>query len=110
MPYNFTYEHKLIPRELDRRFRISEEDKLEIARLYKQEKLAIREIARLFEGRCSRRSIQFILFPERLVLAKEQFRARRKDGRYKPSKVAWAKTMREHRHYKQSIKEKLVNK
>lgn len=34
---------------------------------------------------------------------KEQFKERKADGRYKPDKEEWAKTIREHRHYKQKL-------
>lgn len=55
-----------VGREKDRRIKLTDEDKQEIKKLYHVEKLPIREIARIFENRCSRRLIQFVLFPERL--------------------------------------------
>ncbi|NOX14941.1 MAG: hypothetical protein GXP61_02755 [Epsilonproteobacteria bacterium] len=51
----------------------------------------------------SRRYVSFILFPEKEKLCKEQFKQRRKDGRYYPGGKEWAKTMREHRKYKYLI-------
>lgn len=36
------------------------------------EKLPVREIARIFEGKCSRRMIQFVIFPERLEVVKKR--------------------------------------
>ena len=102
MPYKFSYDKIKLPREKDRRVRITEEDKNRIRELYKQN-LPIREIARQMESICSRRSIQYILFPERLMIVRKQFIERRKDGRYKPTKEKWAETMREHRRYKQKI-------
>lgn len=106
MPY--THEKKLIPRHLDRRVKVSEDMRERIKVMYKFERLAQREIAR--KTKVSRRMISFILFPERLERAKEQFKERRKDGRYYPKKEVWREIMREHRHYKQSIKDKLISK
>lgn len=34
---------------------------------------------------------------------REQFKERRADGRYKPTKEEWAKTQKEHRQYKQKL-------
>lgn len=53
----------------DKRRRITDEDRQEIRRLHGRGE-PIREIARIMEGVCSRRSIQFILFPERLERVK----------------------------------------
>jgi len=70
-----------IPRELDKRRWITEEHKQEIKGLHRQG-VAIREIARQFKKVCCRRSIQFILYPERGLISKALFKERRKDGRY----------------------------
>ena len=69
---NYLLEHSKIklPRAHDARVHITEEDKKQIHLLYHEAKLPVREIARRFEGIASRRSIQFILFPERLAKAK----------------------------------------
>lgn len=107
MPYQFDYEKMKIPRELDRRVKITPELRKEVIAMYKCEGLGIREIARRVP-QISRRSVQMILFPDRYKLMLEQFKERRLDGRYKPDKEKWASTMREHRAYKQSIKEKLI--
>lgn len=102
MPYKHT--DKLIPRELKRTVKISEEDKERVKQMHR-EGVAIREMARRVDF--SRRAIQYILFPERLERAKELYKERRKDGRYY-SKEKHKIAMRKHRHYKQSIKDKLV--
>jgi hypothetical protein len=62
MPY--TSEKIKLPRELDRRVKLTEKDKEDIKHRHKQGE-AIRGIARAYEGVCSRRLIQFVLFPER---------------------------------------------
>ncbi len=56
-----------LPAKLDRRIKLTLEDRADIKRLYFQEKNSIREIARTFENKCTRRMIQFILFPERRI-------------------------------------------
>jgi len=88
----------------DRRVHISDENKAKILQWHK-DGTATREIARRMAGVCSRRAIQFILFPERLATVQAQFKERRKDGRYKYGKIAWRDTMREHREYKKKLHE-----
>ena len=99
---------KKIPRELNRRIALTNEERETIRTMYYFERLPVREIARRFEKKCSRRLIQMIIFPERYDRLKAAFRERRKDGRYKPTKESWKMTMREHRAYKRSIKDKLI--
>ena len=82
MPYAFAARHThLLPAFDKRHAALTPADKLRIAKLHAQG-WAIRAIAREYMGKCSRRLIQFILFPERLELVAEQFRLRRLDGRY----------------------------
>ena len=92
-----------VGRANDRRVHISEENKAKILQWHK-DGVATREIARRMAGVCSRRAIQFILFPERLETVKTQFKERRKDGRYKAGKVERRDIMREHRQYKRKLK------
>jgi len=103
MPY--AHIRKRIPRELDRRVKLDDSDRREIVSLHKSG-MAIREIARRFEKMCSRRLIQYTIYPERLELVREQFRERRKDGRYY-NKDKQRVAVKNHRRYKQSIKDKL---
>ena len=51
----------------------------------------------------SRRLITFVLDDTKYQRAREQFKERRKDGRYKPSKEEWAETVKDHRRYKQQL-------
>jgi hypothetical protein len=51
----------------------------------------------------SKRLIYFIINPEKAARAREQFKERQSEGRYKPKKEEWSKTMREHRAYKQKV-------
>ena len=56
MPYKFEYTHKKIPKEYDRRIKLTDEDKEEIKQLYG--KISQRKLAKLFG--VSRRLIVFI--------------------------------------------------
>lgn len=102
MPYKSDTEKIKIPRQYDRRVKITEEHKVEIKKLY-DSGMAIRAIAREFEAVCSRRSIQIILRPELKEHLAKAFIERKKDGRYTPGKSEWAATMREHRAYKYNL-------
>ena len=59
---------------LDRRKKLTEEDKQNILDLYHKERLPKREIARRYEGICSRRLIIFVIHPERLHAMQEKHR------------------------------------
>ena len=87
----------LLPRNLDRRVKLSEDDRAAIRSLYK-DGFSIRAIARALP-KISRRMIQFILFPERAKHNSELFKARRKDGRYYDKKKH-TKAIKSLRRYK----------
>lgn len=87
--------------QYDRRRRLSEGQKAMIRRLRETEKLSYNQIAKQFG--VSKRLIIFICCPDKEKIAREQFKERRKDGRYAPTREAWNETMREHRHYKQQL-------
>lgn len=98
MPYKS--EKIKLPEQFDRRIKLTANDKKEIKRLYTQENKGIRWLGRLYG--VNKRSIQFILFPER---QKKNYEARQLRGGwrqyYKKEKqrVAIAST----RNYKQSL-------
>lgn len=95
MPYKFEYKHLIKKREDDKRVKLSEDDKKEIRKIYAQGLMSQRQLATMFN--VSRRSIQFVLDPEKLKRNYEQFKERSKDGRYY-DKERHKKYMREHRH------------
>lgn len=98
------YKSEIIPisgTENDRRIRLNDEQRSEIKTLYKEESISTRKLAAMYG--VSRRTITFILDPNKASIASEQFKRRRKDGRYKPSKEKRAKVMREHRNHKQAL-------
>ncbi len=99
MPYKSS-NIRLSP-EQDRRRKLTEEQKDEIAHKYKTGLYSQRGLAR--EYNVSRRLITFIINPEGYNRAKELAKERKKDGRYKCTKEEWAKVMREYRKYKQEL-------
>lgn len=92
-----------LPRNKDRRVSITEKQKEDIKKMYK-ENIGIREITRRIKT-ISRRSVQFILFPERLEKVKQQFKDRGESEkqRAKVKGEKWASIMREHRAYKKRV-------
>lgn len=99
MPYK-SEKIKLAP-EQDRRRKLTDEQKREIKRIYESGVCGQRPLAKQFG--VSRRTIQFVVDEGKKQRCAEQFKQRRKDGRYKPTKEEWAKTIREHRRYKQEL-------
>ena len=99
MPY--TSEKIKLSREQDRRIKLTEDQREEIRAKYETGLYSQRALAR--EYNVSRRLITFVLDADKYRRAREQFKARRRDGRYKPTKSEWAETQREHRRYKQSL-------
>ena len=100
-PYRVLLATKL-PRELDRRVRLSDNDKDDIRARYKKGETR-RGIARAYEDKCSRGAIQYTVHPEKYARMLKGAKERRIDGRYKPSKKDWNETMKEHRHYKKKV-------
>lgn len=85
----------------DRRIKLTDEQREEIKHKYATGLYSQRALAR--EYKVSRRLITFIIDDTKYQRCKEQLKERRAVGRYKPDKEEWAKTMREHRHYKQKL-------
>lgn len=94
-----------LPRELDRRVHLSEDDKERIKSLYK-DGFAVRAIGREFADKCDRRVIQYVLFPDRYTKMLQNAKRRRleKGNTLKEyGRKNWRETIREHRQYKQSL-------
>lgn len=85
----------------DRRVKLSEAQRCEIRERYRAGGVSTYQLAN--EYGVSRRTIDFVLHLERYERCREQFKERRKDGRYKPSPEEWAATIREHRNYKNEL-------
>ena len=85
----------------DRRKKLSDEQREEIREKYSTGLYSQRALAS--EYNVSRRLITFVLDEEKQKRNAELFKQRKADGRYKPTKEEWAKTIREHRRYKQEL-------
>jgi len=89
-----------LPPELDRRIKLLAEDKERIKELFAQGE-GIRPLARLFK--VSRRTIQFVVFPDRLANCKAAYKKRGGWKKYAVSNQERADIMREHRNYKKKV-------
>ena len=101
MPYKFEYTKKRIPREFDRRVKLTDLERKKIKELYG--KISQRNLAKMFG--VSRRLITYIGCPEKLERAKELYKDRRKDGRYYDRKKH-TKAMKKYRKYKNNLNKK----
>lgn len=88
--------------QYDRRKKLTEEQRALIRWLREEEQMSYNKLAKKFH--VSKRLIQFVCHPEKEQKSREQFKERRRDGRYKESSEKHASTMKEHRQYKQRLK------
>ena len=94
MPYKFQTNKIPLPAGADRRVKIPKSEHAVIRQLFKEQ--SIRSIARAYK--VDKRTIQFILYPERIA----QSRANREWRDYY-NKDKHRETTKEHRRYKQKI-------
>jgi len=85
---------------LDKRVKLLPQDKETIKQEYETGLYSINGLAKKWN--VSKRTIQFILFPERLEKVKEQYKERRKDGRYY-DKEKHTEHVRIHRNHKNAL-------
>ena len=97
MPYK-SEAIKLDP-SLDRRRKLTDEDKREILRIYKTGVCGMRPLAKQFG--VSRATIQIIVNPNIAEAKRKRIKEHWRD--YRPTKEEWAATMREHRQYKHKL-------
>lgn len=100
MPYKFETQHLKRRKEDDSRIKLTDNDKTEIRKLYSTGMFSQRKLAEMFN--VSRRSIQFILSPEKLKENYKQRLQRGKDGRYY-DKEKQKEYMRKYRHEKKAL-------
>ena len=100
MPYK-SEKIKIEGTKLDRRRKLTEDQKEYIRWLREEEGLSQRKLAAMFG--VSRRLITYILDPEKEKKNKERIKRLKQEGRYKYSKEQWAEVMREHRRYKEKL-------
>ena len=106
MPYKFDTIKLHIPRNLDKRIKISLEDRKEIKRLYY--KISQRKLAKMFN--CSRRSVIFIGCPEKLLRNLEA-REERGGTNFYYNREKQREYMKKYRNNKQKLylKNKLID-
>lgn len=97
MPYKS--EKLKLPPTKDRRRKLTDEQKEEIRAIYATGVCGTRPLAKQFG--VSKSTIQIIVNPDRAAAVKQRIKEHWRD--YRPSKEEWAKTMKEHRHYKQDL-------
>ena len=83
----------------DRRKKLTDEQKEEIRTIYSSGTCGTRPLAKQYN--VSRSLIQVIVNPSIAEGKKQRIKEHWKD--YRPEKEEWAETMKEHRHYKQSL-------
>ena len=92
----------------DKRVKLTDEDKENIRTEYAAGDTSYSKLAAKYG--VSKRTIQFVIKPEKLEKAKEQFKERRKDGRYYDREKHNA-GVRKHRQYKKELFDKgLISK
>ena len=90
---------------LDKRVKLLPQDKETIKQEYETGLYSINGLAKKWN--VSKRTIQFILFPERLEKAKRQYKERRKDGRYY-DREKHTEHVRIHSNYKNELYKKNI--
>lgn len=85
----------------DRRVKLSEAQRCEIRERYRAGGVSTYQLAN--EYGVSRRTIAFILDPDKYERCREQFKERRRDGRYDIPTEERTRIMREHRKYKHEL-------
>lgn len=101
MPYAWTNKKIKLGVYDRRKSLLTEDDREYIKQLHKQG-IPVREIARRYEGKCSRRLIQFIIYPERL----KQLQDRNKENEHWKKyhdREKMTKAVRKWRNYKQKL-------
>lgn len=85
---------------LDKRFKLNQQQKEDIKIEYASGLISQRDLAEKYN--VSRRTIQFILDPDKLKRNQEQFRERQKEGRYY-DKEKHRNYMKQHREHKKEL-------
>ena len=102
MPYKFESDKLLVPKEHDKRIKLTQEDKELIRHLYETTDTSQRKLATQFG--VSRRLIQFILDPEKQK-ANLQAREARGGSKQYYDKETNKKRMKAHREHKRALYE-----
>jgi DNA-binding XRE family transcriptional regulator len=97
MPYKFETNKLKIPRDKDKRIKLTLEDKENIKKMYKTGEYSQRKLANIFG--VSRRLIAFYLDNSKLEKAKENFKRRQSNGTYysKEKQRIYIERLRKHK-------------
>lgn len=90
-----------IPKNLDRRYKLNDLQRIEIKQKYKTGNYSQRRLAK--EYNVSRRLISFILDENKRKKSDEQLKIRRSDGRYKADKEKRANAVKNYRQYRRQL-------
>lgn len=101
VPYKFEKTPINNPK-LDKRVKLTDENKKNIIEEYQTGTISIRALARKYG--VDRRLIDFTIFPEKKEKARQQYKERRKDGRYY-DKDKHKEYIKKHRHHKKELNE-----
>lgn len=101
MPY-LSSKITIVGTEYDRRRKLTEDQKEYIRWLRSEEQLSYNKLAKMFN--VSKKLIIIICNPNIADKTRETLKKYRSEGRYKYDKQKWAETMKEHRRYKQKLK------
>lgn len=85
----------------DRRIKLTDAQRFEIRERHDMHGDSIYKLAN--EYGVSRRTIEFIIYPERLERCREQYKERRKDGRYALNPEKRRAAVRYHKEYKRKL-------
>lgn len=100
MPHKFETDHQHLPADKDRRRKLTEEQKQEIASIYQGGDSSLQKLA--LEYGVSKRTIHFIVNPEALA-ANKQRRQERGGWQQYYDKDQHREAMKEHRRYKKRV-------
>lgn len=101
MPYIFEEQKKLIPKELDRRIKLNEIQRIEIRKLYNTGKYSYRSLAK--EYNVTKNTIRDAIYPEKAIEEKQKRLARAKEKNYYYDREKNNAYMKKHRAYKKQL-------
>ena len=100
MPYK-SEKIRIAGTKYDRRAKLTDDERMEIKRIRKEEGLGYQRIANMFG--VSKRLVQFICNPDLAEKNRQRLKEKKSEGLYKYGHKEWAETIREHRRYKQLL-------
>lgn len=103
MPYIFEEQKKLIPKELDRRIKLNDIQRIEIRELYSTGEYSYRILAK--EYNVTKNTIRDAIYPEKAMEDRKKKLARAKEKNYYYDREKNNGYMQKHRAYKKQLHE-----